>query len=607
MPNVSQPSPLAAELPDLEWSNGSRWNRLEALWGNRSWNTAVICESFLDYVRREFSCAAAVAWSLDPVNQLLIALAHNRIAPTDMQTITLKCSDCLSGYAVDRKQISRFEDLRTALTDGRSFKDQHLAQLYGLTGMLSLPVVNTTNPNQVLLVVNLFVAGGTLPPSQVDDRLYSLARDLAATVEACLYDRCIRYTNRLPIALAQVRKTNPDRQCGVVARVVRSAIDCDAVGVYLASVEREHLELVGKDDPGGMYDRMTILHFSAEKSWSSNREVLHVDLGENAHGGAREDGLPRDDIISSVCLPLQALSGQSRGVIQCLNRNPSSAPRPLRQFTYDDVAVIEAIGRSFSPQLAVLQADQQRIESLNRLAHELRVPVVAFRAALDRVRKECFTKGYTFQFEHFEEMVIYGDVMNRLLKELDLMRRGTHSIPLVPQKTYLLRKIIAPAVRFVRPLLLKAGFDSSKNPKNPITYRLDNFPDLYVDPGLMTQVVFNLLDNAIKYYQSDPDNFRILIEGSNSPEGFELLFRDEGIGIEPGEEKLIFEQGMRGRNAHKSHVSGTGIGLWLARAIVRRHGGDLFVRNNRAPTEIILRLPHNLVHGPPPDKLGVDG
>jgi len=596
---MTNPNQSVVEPSDLVWGDDRPWHQSAALWDYRSWTTATICESFLDFISREFSCVAACAWSLDPVNQLLIAVAYTGIAAADMGPITLKCSDCLSGDSVDRRRINRFEDIRATLPDGRSFKHQHLIQSLGLTGMLSLPVLNTANPNQVLLVVNLFVAGSALPGLEKNERLFLLARDLSATVEACLYDRCIRYANRLTVALAQVHKASPGRQCGVVAQLVRAATGCDSVGVYLASGERERLDLIGKDDPRGLYDRMK--HFSAVNSWNSNRELLQVNLCENAQSHAG------DEMVSSVCVPLQALSGPPRGVIQCLNSSNSVTPATSRPFTYDDVAVIEAIGRSFSPQLAVVQADQLRVESLNRLAHELRVPVVAFRAALERVHKECKTNGYTFQFDHFEEMEIYADVMNRLLKELDLMRRGTHSIPLAPQKTYLLRKIIAPAVRFVRPLLIKAGYDINKSAKDLIYYTgLDKIPDLYVDPGLMTQVVFNLLDNAIKYYQGDPADFNMMIEGKNSPQGYELLFRDYGIGIEPGEEQLIFEQGVRGRNAHQCNVRGDGIGLWLARAIVRRHGGDLFVENNRRPTDFVLRLPHTLANTPPPDNLAID-
>jgi signal transduction histidine kinase len=374
------------------------------------------------------------------------------------------------------------------------------------------------------------------------------------------------------------------------------------VAVYLESVGRKRLDLVGSCDPSHLYERLGMLHASAVNCWNRNREALDVDLDKNAPADQKEGQRRADEIVSSACVPLQALSGQSRGVIQCLNRCQHVGQGTLRPFTYDDVALIEAIGRSFSPQLEIVQAEQRRVESLNRLAHELRVPVVAFRAALERVRNECQTNRYTFQFDHFEEMWTYCDVMNRLLKELDIMRRGSHRIPLIPQPTYLLRKIIAPACRFVRPLLIKAGFD-----RNAITYSgLDTLPDLNVDPGLMTQVVFNLLDNGIKYYQGAPAEFSMKIEGSSSPDGYELVFRDHGIGVEPNDEAIIFEAGVRGRNAHQYDVNGEGIGLWLARIIVRRHGGDLFLRHNRKPTEFVLRLPHDLVDGPPADDLPED-
>ena len=53
--------------------------------------------------------------------------------------------------------------------------------------------------------------------------------------------------------------------------------------------------------------------------------------------------------------------------------------------------------------------------------------------------------------------------------------------------------------------------------------------------------------------------------------------------------------------AHQYDVAGEGIGLWLARAIACRHGGDLFLQKNRGPTEFVLSLPSSLVYGPPSD------
>src|SRR5205823_5653658 len=146
----------------------------------------------------------------DPVSQLLLLVGLYGIKPADLKTFTLRCSDSLSGVAAARKRISRFPNLREARGDSRSFCHPHLVEAMGLTGMLSIPVLNTANPNQVLLVVNLFAAGGALPAPESESHLYSLAARLAAAVEACLRERCIRYANRLPIALGRVRKWSQD-------------------------------------------------------------------------------------------------------------------------------------------------------------------------------------------------------------------------------------------------------------------------------------------------------------------------------------------------------------------------------------------------------------
>jgi two-component system sensor histidine kinase SenX3 len=54
-----------------------------------------------------------------------------------------------------------------------------------------------------------------------------------------------------------------------------------------------------------------------------------------------------------------------------------------------------------------------------------------------------------------------------------------------------------------------------------------------------------------------------------------IAVRDEGFGIEPGEQELVFEKFIRGAAAQKSNIQGTGIGLSIARHIVRAHGGDI--------------------------------
>jgi signal transduction histidine kinase len=102
-------------------------------------------------------------------------------------------------------------------------------------------------------------------------------------------------------------------------------------------------------------------------------------------------------------------------------------------------------------------------------------------------------------------------------------------------------------------------------------------------------VVFNLLSNAIKYAGKDPTAFRVEIEGDAA--NLVIKLRDWGIGIRPGTEEIIFEEGVRGEAAAQMDVSGQGLGLWVVRVIVEAHGGEIRVTNLRFPTEFEIRLP----------------
>ena len=209
---------------------------------------------------------------------------------------------------------------------------------------------------------------------------------------------------------------------------------------------------------------------------------------------------------------------------------------------------------------------------------------------------ECKENRYSFQHDHFKEMRTYCDLMDRLMMQLDMVRKGPDRIAIDPVLTRLHADIVAPATRFVAPILVRKRLRRAG-----IRYsNLLEIPRLYLDPGLMSQVIFNLLDNAIKY--SKPDDragFKVEIEGSSGEGGYEILCRDYGIGVPDGHEERIFEFGFRGPNAEDFDVGGEGMGLWFALQIVRLHGGTLTLRNNRNPTTFRIVLPYGLSTSPP--------
>ncbi len=97
------------------------------------------------------------------------------------------------------------------------------------------------------------------------------------------------------------------------------------------------------------------------------------------------------------------------------------------------------------------------------------------------------------------------------------------------------------------------------------------------DPLRIGQVLRNLLDNAVKY---SPTGTPIILQVAATGNGrarFEVC--DHGHGIYPDDRDRIFEKFGRGRERYGRTVSGTGLGLYLSRRIVRAHGSELTVRS----------------------------
>ena len=98
------------------------------------------------------------------------------------------------------------------------------------------------------------------------------------------------------------------------------------------------------------------------------------------------------------------------------------------------------------------------------------------------------------------------------------------------------------------------------------------------DEDELKAVVSNLVDNAIKY--SGPQ-VRVAVELEQTDAAtITLRVRDQGIGISPSEQKRIFKRFYRIPGAMATRVKGTGLGLFIVRSVVARHGGKVYAESD---------------------------
>src|SRR6202142_1762003 len=111
------------------------------------------------------------------------------------------------------------------------------------------------------------------------------------------------------------------------------------------------------------------------------------------------------------------------------------------------------------------------------------------------------------------------------------------------------------------------------------------------DSEELRAAVSNVLDNAVKY-SGDQVDISVRLDTPDEKR-VTLSVRDQGVGIPAEELKRIFKRFYRVSNRSQSHVKGTGLGLFIVRAIARKHGGRVFAQSEGEGrgTTVVMELP----------------
>lgn len=103
-------------------------------------------------------------------------------------------------------------------------------------------------------------------------------------------------------------------------------------------------------------------------------------------------------------------------------------------------------------------------------------------------------------------------------------------------------------------------------------------------------MVYNLVDNAVKFTQQQG---KIILYLSAKGGRMQCNIVNTGPGIAPEDIDHIFERFYKGDRSRNAKVTSSGLGLYIVKTLVNRHGGDIYAKSGNGQTEFCFTLPVN--------------
>lgn len=213
------------------------------------------------------------------------------------------------------------------------------------------------------------------------------------------------------------------------------------------------------------------------------------------------------------------------------------------------------------------EQDKIKDEFINIAAHELRTPVLPIILSAEGLAEDIGTDN-----NKIEIILRNAKRINKLTNDiLDVSRIKSNTFRLQRDNTNV-KKLIEEAIQDV---LFKMAENKSPNLRITFESKLSGGnEEVMVDKGRLNQVLSNLLDNAVNF--TDQGVITVTLQQGSDPGFVEVAVADTGKGIDPTVRPRLFE-----KFATKSEkAKGTGLGLYLCKAIIEAHGGKIWAGDN---------------------------
>jgi signal transduction histidine kinase len=232
----------------------------------------------------------------------------------------------------------------------------------------------------------------------------------------------------------------------------------------------------------------------------------------------------------------------------------------------NDIDELYHLGESFNLMAESLgRADQTQKAFIADVTHELRTPLTVIKGTIE-----------TFQDGALDDVTGRGTLLDSMQRETERLIR------LVNELLVLVRADAGGLKLNVQPLYLAdlakarcetlAPLASSRQVNLQVLDETDIAAPFFADPDRLSQILENLLDNAIRH---SPAGSTVTVQVITGKDSITCKVSDQGSGIPSRHLPHIFERFYRVDEARDRNNGGTGLGLAIAQAIVRAHGGQI--------------------------------
>lgn len=284
-----------------------------------------------------------------------------------------------------------------------------------------------------------------------------------------------------------------------------------------------------------------------------HRSLLWIGIGMILVGFVASYALARD-----ITVPLRKLNMAAQAVAS------GNYNYQVPIMTDDEVGQLAGAFNQMSKSLAENQVLRKKLFA--DIAHELKTPLTIIQGNLEGIL-DGVIEANPDQFKSLLEETVH---LNRIITDLrDLSLAEAGQLPLEKTPTDI-NSLISRSVQMLQPL--------AEAKQIALKQMLEIVPETQIDAGRMTQVIYNLLTNAIRY---TPEQGTVSIASSlvseNGSEWIRIQVQDTGIGIKAEDLLFIFDHFYRADASRDRKSGGAGLGLAIVKQLVERHQGYVSV------------------------------